>query len=166
MKHKTEDQPPDYGPDEARTHAHWVFEQPDPRDRSTRRVRVEQDMVDWYLRRFYLDTHEADALKRWHADAYLAGLLPACVGSYQQAISGATGDLSNTRLAAQARRDHAISVLMTLHRHAVQLVDAVALSGISAGRWMMQHNGGSPNEALNLLRRAATALAKHYGFRT
>jgi hypothetical protein len=78
----------------------------------------------------------------------------------------ATGDLSNTRLAAQARRDHAISALMTLHRHAVQLVDAVALSGISAGRWMMQHNGGSPNEALNLLRHAATALAKHYGFRT
>ncbi|MFO0476584.1 MAG: hypothetical protein ACK52K_15700 [Alphaproteobacteria bacterium] len=166
MKHKTEDQPPDYGPDEARRHAHWVFEQPDPRDRSTRRVRVEQDMPDWYLRRGYIDTHEADALKRWHADAYLAGLLPACVGSYQQAISGATGDLSNTRLAAQARRDHAMATLMTLHRHAVQLVDAVALSGISAGRWMMQHNGGSPNEALNLLRHASTALAKHYGFRT
>jgi hypothetical protein len=166
MPRKNDDQPPDFGPDEARRHAHWVFEQPDPRDRSTRRVRVEQDMPDWYLRRGYIDTHEADALKRWHADAYLAGLLPACVGSYQQAISGATGDLSNTRLAAQARRDHAIAVLISLHRHAVQLVDAVALSGISAGRWMMQHNGGSPNEALNLLRHAATALAKHYGFRT
>lgn len=166
MRMKTEDQPPDYGPDEARQHAHWTLEQPDPRDRSTRRVRVEQDMPDWYLRRGYIDTYEADALKRWHADAYLAGLLPACVGSYQQAISGATGDLSNTRLAAQARRDHAIATLMALHRHAVQLVDAVALSGISAGRWIMQHNGGSPNEALNLLRQAATALAKHYGFRT
>ena len=166
MPRKNDDQPPDYGPDEARQHSYWTLEQPDPRDRSTRRVRVEQDMPDWYLRRGYIDTYEADALKRWHADAYLAGLLPACVGSYQQAISGATGDLSNTRLAAQARRDHAIATLMALHRHAVQLVDAVALSGISAGRWIMQHNGGSPNEALNLLRQAATALAKHYGFRT
>jgi len=79
MPRKNDDQPPDFGPDEARTHAHWVLEQPDPRSK-VKRVRVEQDMPDWYLRRGYIDTHEADALKRWHADAYLAGLLPACIG--------------------------------------------------------------------------------------
>ncbi|MBU3675960.1 MAG: hypothetical protein FGM54_02095 [Chitinophagaceae bacterium] len=165
MKRQPEDShPPDHGPDEARRHAHWHLEQPDPRDRSTRRVRVEQDQPQWYLRRGYITQPQADALQRWQADAYLAGLMPACIGGYQQAINGGESELSDLRLAAQARRNHAIEVLAQINPHAVAMLDAVAVQGQSAGRWFMQKVGGPPSEALEWLNKISTRLAKHYGF--
>lgn len=154
----------DFGTDEARRRAEWLFEQPDPRDRSTRRVRVVQDQVDWYAKRQYIAPSQADALRRWQSDAYLAGLMPSGTGSYGQRIMGGQAELSDLRLAAQARRDHAIAYLMGLSPHAVPLIDAVAVTGTSAGRWVMTHLGGSPHEALEWLRKFATGLAKHYGF--
>ena len=81
----------DFGTDEARRRAEWLFEQPDPRDRSTRRVRVVQDQVDWYAKRQYIAPSQADALRRWQSDAYLAGLMPSGTGSYGQRIMGGPG---------------------------------------------------------------------------
>jgi len=153
----------DFGTVEARRQAFHIVEQPDPGDRATRRVRVEQDMVEWYLRRNYITTVQADALKKWQADAYLAGLMPACIGGYGQTVNGGTTEFSDMRVAAIARRGNAIIMLTNLSRHAVPMVDAVAVNGKSAGRWMMEHVGGSPHEAMLWLQRFTDALGKHYG---
>ena len=153
----------DFGTVEARRQAFCIVEQPDPQDRQTRRVRVEQDMVDWYLRRAYLSQTQADALKKWQADAYLAGLLPACIGGYGQTVNGGTTEFSDMRVAAIARRANAIICLTNLSKYAVPMVDAVAINGKSAGRWIMEHVGGSPHEAMVWLQRFTDALARHYG---
>ena len=154
----------DFGTDEARQRSDWIVEQPDPRDRSTRRVRVLQDQIDFYLKRSYITLVEGDALRRWQSDAYLAGLMPSATGNYNQRIMGGQAELSDQRLAAQARRDNAIAFLTKLSPHAVPLVDAVAVTGTSAGRWIVMHMGGSPHEAIEWLRKFAAGLAKHYGF--
>jgi len=153
----------DFGTVEARRQAFHIVEQPDPQDRQTRRVRVEQDMVEWYLRRQYITVTQADALKKWQADAYLAGLMPACIGGYGQTVNGGTTEFSDMRVAAIARRKNAIIFLTNLSKHAVPMVDAVAINGKSAGRWMMEHVGGSPHEAMVWLQRFTDALARHYG---
>jgi hypothetical protein len=153
----------DFGTVEARRQAFHIVEQPDPGDRSTRRVRVEQDMVEWYLRRQYITVTQADALKKWQADAYLAGLMPACIGGYGQTVNGGTTEFSDMRVAAIARRANAIIFLTNLSKYAVPMVDAVAINGKSAGRWIMEHVGGSPHEALVWLKRFTDALARHYG---
>jgi len=162
-KRKEEPQELDFGTVEARRQVFHVIEQPDPQDRQTRRVRVEQDMVDWYLRRQYITTVQADALKKWQADAYLAGLMPACIGGYGQTVNGGTAEFSDMRVAAIARRGNAIIFLTNLSKYAVPMVDAVAVNGKSAGRWMMEHEGGSPHEAMLWLQRFTDALGKHYG---
>jgi len=124
---------------------------------------VEQDMVEWYLRRQYITVTQADALKKWQADAYLAGLMPACIGGYGQTVNGGTTEFSDMRVAAIARRANAIICLTNLSKYAVPMVDAVAINGKSAGRWIMEHVGGSPHEAMVWLQRFADALAKHFG---
>ena len=107
----------DFGTVEARRQAFHIVEQPDPGDRATRRVRVEQDMVEWYLRRSYITTVQADALKKWQADAYLAGLMPACIGGYGQTVSGGTAEFSDMRVAAIARRGNAIIKQNVIQEH-------------------------------------------------
>ena len=153
----------DFGTPEARRQAFHVVEQPDPQDRQTRRLRVEQDMVDWYLRRSYVTQIQADALRKWQSDAYLAGLMPACIAQYERRIPSGLDDLSDIRLAAQARRDNAIAFLTVFGPNAVGMVEAVAVEGKSAGRWLMERTGGSPHEALVWLKRFTDALARHYG---
>lgn len=153
----------DYGTPEARRNAFHVIEQPDPSDRGSRRVRVQDDVICWYERRGYLSTRQADALRRWQCDAYLSGLIAPCIGSYQQTIRGSREEISDVRLAAQTRRGHAIDMLRNHDRHAVQMVDAVAVDGKPAGRWIMEQLGGAPSEALAWLNRYTLALAKHYG---
>ena len=166
MARKKQEEAPqgsDFGTPEARRQAFHIVEQPDPQDRATKRVRVEQDMVEWYLRRSYITTTQADALKKWQADAYLAGLMPACIGGYGQTVQGGRADFSDMRIAAIARRANAIIVMTNLSKHAVPMVDAVAVNGKSAGRWMMEHVGGSPHEAMIWLQRFTDGLVKHYG---
>lgn len=154
----------DFGSPEARDRAdHVEIERPDPQSRE-RRIRLERETIDWYLRRDYITQTHADALRRWQADAYLAGLMPACIGSYGQKIVGGQAEISDLRLAAQERRANAIKTLQGLHFLAVKLIDAVAVDGKSAGRHFMQEGHGSPNEAMTLLLRACESLAKHYGF--
>lgn len=120
-------------------------------------------MVDWYLRRNYLTQVQADALRKWQGDAYLAGLMPSCIGGYQQAISGGREELSDLRIAAQSRRDNAMRAIAHLSPYAVQLVDAVAVNGKSAGRWIMENLGGAPHDAMVWLQRYCDGLSKHYG---
>ncbi len=153
----------DFGTPEARRQAFHVVEQPDPQDRQTRRLRVEQDMVDWYLRRSYVTQIQADALRKWQSDAYLAGLMPACIAQYERRIPSGLDDLSDIRLAAQARRDNAIAFLTVFGPNAVGMVEAVAVEGKSAGRWLMERTGGSPHEAMLLLARYTDGLARHFG---
>lgn len=153
----------DFGTPEARRQAFHIVEQPDPQDRATKRVRVDSGLIDWYLRRDYLAQLQADALRKWQTDAYLAGLLPACIGGYGQSIRGGVAEFSDLKIAAISRRTHAIAFLAGLAPHAVAIVDAVAVNEKPAGRWMMENLGGSPNEALNMLRRYAGALARFYG---
>ena len=153
----------DYGTPEARRRAFWVIEQPNPEDRATKRIRVEQDMIDWYLRRSYITVIQADALRKWQSDAYLSGLLPSCIGGYQQSIFGGQSELSDLRIAAQSRRANAIKFVTKLGRDAVSLIDAVAVNGKSAGRWWLEHVGGSANDALLMLEKLSTGLSKHYG---
>jgi hypothetical protein len=153
----------DFGTVEARRRAFHVVEQPDPQDRQTRRLRVEQDMVDWYLRRSYVTQIQADALRKWQSDAYLAGLMPACIAQYERRIPSGLDDLSDIRLAAQARRDNAIAFLTVFGPNAVGMVEAVAVEGKSAGRWLMERTGGSPHEAMLLLARYTDGLSRHYG---
>lgn len=153
----------DFGTPEARRRAFWVVEQPNPEDRSTKRIRVEQDMIDWYLRRQYITVIQADALRKWQADAYLSGLLPACIGGYQQSIYGGQSELSDLRIAAQSRRANAIKFVAKLGHNAVQLVDAVAVNGKSAGRWWLENIGGPANDALVMLEKLANGLSRHYG---
>lgn len=156
-------EPNDFGTPEARRRAFWVVEQPNPEDRSTKRIRVEQDMIDWYLRRQYITVIQADALRKWQADAYLSGLLPACIGGYQQSIYGGQSELSDLRIAAQSRRANAIKFVAKLGHNAVQLVDAVAVNGKSAGRWWLENIGGPANDALVMLEKLANGLSRHYG---
>lgn len=154
----------DFGTIEARRQAiQAIVEQPDPQDRASRRLRVENDMIAWYLVRGYVTQIQADALRKWQADAYLAGLMPACIGGYGQTVSGGTAEFSDMRVAAIARRGNAIIMLTNLSKHAVPMVDAVAVNGKSAGRWMMEHVGGSPHEAMLWLQRFTDALARHFG---
>jgi len=153
----------DYGTPEARRQRFHVVEQPDPQDRQTRRVRVEQDVIEWYLRRDYVTQVQADALKKWQADAYMAGLMPACIGSYGQSISGGVAEFSDLKVAAITRRTNAIAFLTTVSPYAVSMVDALCVNEKPAGRWMMEQLGGSPHEAIVWLRRFCDALAKHYG---
>ena len=159
-----EPQVSDFGTPEARRQAiKAIEEQPDPQDRATKRLRVENDMIAWYLVRGYITQVQADALRKWQSDGYLAGLLPACIGGYGQTVNGGTTEFSDMRVAAIARRTNAIIFLTNLSRHAVTMVDAVAINGKSAGRWIMEHVGGSPHEALVWLKRFTDALARHYG---
>lgn len=156
---------PDYGSEAAIARAnHWEIEQVNPQDRSTRRVRVERDPIDWYLRRNYVTMPQADALKRWQTDAYLSGLMPSCVGSYAQAVAGSRIDVSDTRLAAQARRANAIAFLQRIGHWAVKLIDAVAVDGRPAGKYYLAEGTGTPNQALIHLVQISEALAKHYGY--
>lgn len=165
MSKSTEEQPAgnDYGTVEARRKAFFIVEQPNPEDRSTKRIRVEQDMIDWYLRRQYITVLQADALRKWQADAYLSGLLPACIGGYQQSIYGGQSELSDLRIAAQSRRANAIKFVAKLGHNSVQLVDAVAVNGKSAGRWWLENIGGPANDALVMLEKLANGLSRHYG---
>ena len=126
-------------------------------------MRVEQDIIEWYLRRDYISQAQADALKKWQADAYMAGLMPACIGGYGQAITGGVAEFSDLRVAAITRRTNAIAFLSTHSPYAVPMVDAVAINGKSAGRWIMEHLGGAPHDALVWLKRFCDALSKHYG---
>ena len=157
-----EPQENDFGTPEARRQAFSVVEQPDPSDRSTRRTRVEQSQVEWYLRRHWINQVEADAGTKWGVDAYLCGLQPACIGGYQQAINGGDADVSDIRLAAQARRANAIKALEHI-RLGARLIDAVAVDGRNAGRFVMEHGLATPGEAVSILRYCLQILAKHYG---
>lgn len=152
----------DYGTEELRKRAHSIFfEQPDPNS-SAKRLRVEADIISWYLRRHYLSQFQADALRKFQTDAYLAGLMPSCTSNYQQAIAG-SGELSDNRIAAQQRRGHTIDFLRTVDRQAVELIEAVAVRDQPAGRYMLTNYGLPPNEALKMLVKFSTALAKHLG---
>ena len=154
----------DFGTPEARRQAFFVIEQPDPEQRASRRLRVEtQDMVDWYLKRDLISQVQADALRKWHTDAYLSGLLPACIGGYQQSVRGGQSELSDLRIAAQSRRSNAIAFVTKLRRDAAVFIDAVTVNGKSAGRWWMEHIGGPPSEALDIMGKLANGLARHYG---
>ena len=124
---------------------------------------MEQDMVEWYLRRGYITTVQADALKKWQADAYLAGLMPACIGGYGQTVNGGTAEFSDMRVAAITRRNNAIAFLTVHSPYAVPMVDAVAINGKSAGRWIMEQLGGAPHDAMVWLQRFTDALSRHYG---
>ncbi len=162
-KQQEDPQGSDFGTVEARRQAFHIVEQPDPQDRQTRRVRVEASMTEWLVRRGHIPQVVADALHKWWADAYFSGVQPACIGSYGQAINGGMSELSDMRIAAQARRDNAMKGLATLSPYAVALVDAVAVDGKAPGRWMMEKLGGSPHEALIWLNRFGDWLARHYG---
>ena len=158
-----EAQESDFGPVEARRQAFHIVEQADPQDRKTRRVRVDQGLTDWYLRRSYITQIQADALKKWQADAYLAGMLPACVGSYGQSVRGGIAEFSDLKLAAIARRTNAIAFMTAHSPYAVPMLDAITINEKPAGRWIMEHLGGAPHDALVWLHRFTDALARHYG---
>lgn len=163
-KRKEEPAESDFGTPEARRQAFHIVEQADPQDRSTRRVRVEvQDQIDWLLKRDHIPQVVADALHIWQKHAFMCRLQPSCIGSYGQAIIGGVSEMSDMRLAAQASRDNAIKGLSTQSPYAVAMVDAVAVDGKAAGRWMMEQLGGSPHEALIWLNRFGMWLARHYG---
>ena len=154
----------DFGTPEARRQAFHIVEQPDPQDRQSRRLRIEvQDQIDWYLKRGYLTQTQADALRKWQSDAYLAGLMPACIAQYERRIPSGLDHVSDVRMAAQTRRDHAIAFLAIFGAHASLMVEAVAVDGKPAGRWLLERFGGSPHEAMIQLCRYADGLAKHYG---
>jgi hypothetical protein len=158
----TEAQENDYGTPEARRQAFFVVEQPDPQDRSTKRIRIE-DNIEWYVKRSYLSRTQADALRKWQSDAYLSGIMPACIGSYAQQVTGGQSEISDMRLAAQSRRAHAIKFLSETGRYAVKLIDAVAVDMKPAGKYFMLEGYGSPNDGMILLYKCTEALAKHYG---
>jgi hypothetical protein len=124
---------------------------------------VENDIIGWYHRRDYLTQHQADALTKWQSDAYLSGIMPSCTGSFEPSISGGHSEISDTRIAAQKRRSHAIAMLDKINHDLTLMVDAVAVKGISAGRYMLTRFGGSPQEGLEQLVKAATILSRHYG---
>lgn len=154
----------DFGTPEARRQAIHLVEQPDPQDRQTRRLRIEvQDQIDWYLKRAYLTQVQADALRKWQSDAYLAGSMPGCIAQYERRIPSGLDHVSDIRVAAQARRDNAIAFLAVFGAQAALMVEAVAVDGKAAGRWYLERFGGSPNEALKQLCKYADGLAKHYG---
>ena len=153
----------DYGTPEARRRAFWVVEQPDPEQRASRRIRVEQSQPDWLLRRGHIQQVHADAFSIWSSDGYNSGLLPACIGGYQQSVRGGTSELSDIRLAAQARRANAIKFVVKLRTDAALFLDAVILDGKAAGRWWMEHIGGNPSEAIDVLCKLGNGLARHYG---
>ena len=153
----------DFGTPEARRKSFHIIEQPDPEQRSSRRLRVENCIISWYERRDYLTTLQADALRKWQSDAYLSGLMPSCIGGYQQSVYGGVSELSDLRIAAQGRRANAIKFVAKLGHNAVQLVDAVAVNGKSAGRWWMENIGGGANDAMLMLERLTNGLARHYG---
>ena len=158
---------PDFGTPEARRNSfHVVVEQPDPEQRSSRRTRLENDMVRWYERRRYISTIQADALRRWHSDAHAAGLLPSCIGNYAQSIMGGQSELSDIRIAAQSRRNNAIKFLSTVPlfgRYAALMVDMLAVNDKFIGKWFFDNGYGTPHEAMVALDKITTALARHYG---
>jgi hypothetical protein len=161
MSKRIEPDGSDYGTAEARRQSFFIVEQPNPEDRSTKRIRVE-DTIDWYVRRSYLTAIQGDALRKWQQDAYLAGLQPACIGGYQQSVRGGQSELSDLRLAAQARRGNAIRFAGKLGPYAAKLADAVAVDGKAAGRWWIETVGGPANDALVMLEKLANGLARHY----
>jgi hypothetical protein len=76
---------------------------------------------------------QADALQRWQADAYLAGLMPACIGGYRQ--GGSTAARASCRIFALRPKPGGTTPLRSWPRStdAVATLDAVAVQGQSAG---------------------------------
>ena len=148
---RAEAQTSDFGTPELAKRHHTTVEQPDPNDQQTKRIRVEQCQVQWYLRRHYLTQPQADALTKWQSLAYLSGLQPSCTGSLEPRVAGLVAELSDTRLAARWSRDCAIKFLSNINPTLTLLVDAVAVDGNSAGRWLLARTGEPPNRALELL---------------
>ncbi len=152
----------DFGTPELRRQGTWTIDQLDPNNRASKRIRME-DNIAWYTRRHYLSQQQADALVRYRDDAFMAGIFPPCIGNYDQRVAGGKTELSDVRIAAQARRDHAINLLAKTHARAVALIEAVAVDGKMAGPYFLSTGMGTPNEALTLLVRCCEALGKHYG---
>lgn len=167
----------DFGSPEAIRQAHHAeLEQADPNDITTRRIRVETDMITWYeRRRLFLSPSErqddrlnqirADACRMLAAITYKAGQMPSCTGSYQPAITGRLSELSDSRIAAQTKLNHAIEFLNGVGRDAFDLIEAVAVRGQSAGRYMLVKYGMSPHEALEALVKFSDRLAVHFGLK-
>ena len=160
---RAEAQTSDFGTPELAKRHHTTIEQPDPNDQQTKRIRVEQCQVQWYLRRHYLTQPQADALTKWQSLAYLSGLQPSCTGSLEPRVAGSMSDMSDTRLSAKISRDSAVTYLSKINPILTLMVDAVAVNGNSAGRWLLARTGEPPNRALELLQFAASSLAKHWG---
>lgn len=155
----------DFGTPELQIRGNAVLEQGDPNDITTRRIRVESSMIDWYAKRHYLTPQQVQAAEQYAQDAYLAGLDPKVTGSFEASVQGSTSQLSDARIAAQVRRHNAMRFLEAIppRDHLRQLMDAVCIQGIAAGRYAMSVWGSSPDEAMKLLEYATNALGKHYG---
>jgi hypothetical protein len=142
-------------------HRHDAITVPE-RDREhqqDRPARVEtQTKIDRYEHSKNITSDQATAARRYFADAYRAGMVPAPSQVRYDRVDGARAETSDTAASAAGRRDNAIRALGGL----VAIVEFVVIEDLTAGQWAKAH-GEHPAAGIAILRLGLTALAKHYG---
>jgi hypothetical protein len=124
-----------------------------------RPARVEtQTQIDRLERRKSISPEQAEAGRRYFADAYHAGTVPRAAVSGSERVDRSPESVSDCYVAATQRRRHAIKALGDL----VSVVEWVCVDDLSANTWAMRR-GEFPGAGIAVLRIALTTLAKHYG---
>lgn len=132
----------------------------DRENQAPRPGRIEtQTQIDRYERRKSIDEAQAEAARRYFADAYYAGAVPSTVACLGERVDRSPEAFSERHIAARQRRAHAIRALgMGLGG----IVEWVCVDDHSAEAWAVKRKE-HPRFGITLLRLALSVLVKHYG---
>ena len=124
-----------------------------------RPARVEtQTQIDRCEKRKNISAEQAEAGRRYFADAYYSGTVPRTAVSGSERVDRSPESLSDRYVAATQRRRHAIKALGDL----VGVVEWVCVDDLSPTSWALKH-GEFPGAGIAVFRIALTTPSKHYG---
>lgn len=156
----TEDQPAIRPTKERARHDQITTPEKDRDHQHERPARVEtQTQIDRYERRKSIDPDQAEAARRYFADAYYGGAVPRLGVVGIERVDKSPEALSERYVAAVQRRKHAVRALGV---GLVSIVEWVAVDDHSAEAWSIKR-GEHPRFGITLLRLALGVLVKHYG---
>ena len=132
----------------------------DRENQTPRPGRIEtQTQIDRYERRKSISEEQAEAGRRYFADAYYAGAVGRTGSCASERVDRSPEAFSERYVAARQRRAHAIRALGL---GLVPIVEFVAVDDHSAEAWAVKRKE-HPRFGITLLRLALSVLVKHYG---